>query len=228
MRYLLLCLTLCLHPARAEPRLLLKAEVAKGQVEVFVNDQAVGKFGSEDIFTTARADDSGQNQLRCVWKGKRAPPGDIHISYAEDGVKYRELAAMDFGVMSRPSGDQKTDFLMPGSAVSGKPQARPGSQAGQTLLTCNLTRGKVLVSVNGRKVGSYVAGLVPLDVSNHVHSGQNSLNVIWDEKSRIPLGSIRISYAQKKNQFRKIAEHDLSVFTQKRSGAHNAVPFLLP
>lgn len=236
MRYslsLLLCLILC-SQAWARPTLLLKAQLVKGLVEVFVNDRSVGTFGSADILhpqgTVTRdvtgLSRPGQNQLRCVWKGK--PVGDIHLSYAEDGQKYRELAAMDLGVLSKTSGDQKAAFLMPGPSVSTQVRARPGSQSRQTLLTCNLMRGKVTVFVNRKKVGSYVAGLVPLDISNHVHSGQNILGVSWDEKSRIPLGSIRISYAHEKSKFRKIAEHDLSVFTRKQSTEDNSITFTLP
>jgi hypothetical protein len=232
MRTLFLCLILCVQSAWARPSLVLKAHMAKGQVDVFLNDRPLGRFGSEDVLhpqgpvtrEVTALSRPGQNQLRCKWQGKRAPVGEVHLSYSEDGVKYRELAAMDFGVMSRNSGDQKAAFLMPAAAS----RAQPGSQLRQTLLTCNLTRGKVTVLVNGRKVGSYVAGLVPLDISNHVHSGANTLAVKWDDKSRIPLGSIRISYAERKNQFRKIAEHDLSVFTQRRSGPDQSVTFQLP
>ena len=94
------------------------------------------------------------------------------------------------------------------------------------MLTANLVRGNITVYVNGKMVGSFTNGVVPLDISNYVKSGQNTLRVAWKKGDTLPLGYARVSYAASAKQFRQIAQFDMTLFTKAKED--KSVTFNLP
>lgn len=222
-------------PARAQDKTVLKTNMVRGYVSVYVNGQQVGRYGSKGILKGAPGEGiasvslvrfvrPGRNTLRLVWSEDKFPVGEIHVSHARAGGAFREITAHSFDVMTKAKGERSVEFNLPG-VTSGK-QPHPGSGDNQTLLTANITRGNIVVFVNGKKVGSYAQGLVPIDISNYVKGGENSLRLSWNE-TVFPIGTVGISHAVTKNQFRTIASHDLGVFT-KKSGDNNSITFSLP
>lgn len=244
---LFLCLALMPAWARAqgsrENQTLLKVNVPRGFVTVFVNGQKVGTFGQKTVLANdphALTDKDvsalvrpGKNALKVVWSGKSAPLGSVNISYAKERNAFRKVAGIDFGVMNKNAASKTVSFNLPkadgtfaqtptksGEAVG------PGSRARQTLMTANITRGDITVFVNGKKVGSYTSGsLVPLDISNYIKGGENTVRLVWDE-SIFPVGSVSISYAARPSRFRKVATYDMGTFTKKKGGT--SVTFSLP
>lgn len=191
----------------------------------------------------------GQNTMRLVWSGEQYPLGEVHISHATGGGNFREITRVEFGVFSKAKGEKTVTFVLPDAAgalpkgsnknpggafpapdpnAAQSGRVTPGSSARQTLMNANLTRGNITVYINDKKVGSYASGLVPLDVSNYVHSGANELRVEWAKSDAVPMGSISISYAAEKDKFRTVGKYDLNVFVKKTTGKSGVVTFNLP
>ena len=244
----------------ANAQTLLKTNMVRGFVTVYVNGQKVGRYGKKDIIRAAPGEEPiasvnissrvkpGKNTFRAVWNEARYPVGAVHVSYAAPGGRFRKLAEINLGVFNKEDGDKSVVFTVPGANNSaatvstrevaadapagrrgggpaGKGKVAPGSHVNQTLMTANITRGNITVFVNGKKVGSYTNGLVPLDISDYARSGANTLRVSFADNV-FPIGSIRISYAAQANKFRQIAQYDMGVFTRKR--ANQTVTFNLP
>lgn len=214
-------------PALAQaPRAVLKTNLVRGYVEVFLNRHRIGRFGKASALASGGVQDrdvtsllqGGRNQLRCVWSERTYPLGDVHVSLGDHQGQYRKVAAMNFGVTSKARGSQSAAFDVPRAGA-----ARPGSQAGQTLMTANLTRGRVSVLINGRKVGDYVQGVVPLDVTPYVHSGSNTVRVTFGKPR--PVGSLSLAHAAQRNQFRTIWSQTFDVFAAAPQGT---LTFQLP
>jgi hypothetical protein len=230
-------------------RTLLKVNMVRGFVTVFVNGQRVGRYGksgtldrsamalaTRDISALVRP---GANTLRAEWSEQRFPTGEVHVSFAArsgPGAAFRELASFDFGVASRAKGNRSATFNLPdaagrlssalGTAGNAGRRVQSNSRDSQTLLVANIVRGKIAVWVNGRKVGDYPPGLVRLDISNFVRGGANTVRLAWDEDAA-PIGGVRISYAPQRNRFRTVTDYDLSVFAKRRANT-GTIAFTLP
>ncbi len=213
---------------------VLNVNMVKGYVTVSINGQKVGRYGKSGpldrtgnpIVTVdvSRYVREGRNALKVDWNGGK-PVGVVRVSESLDGG-YRKVGELRLDVMARESGSRTSSFNI-GGARGGGPAfgtPRPGSADRQALLTANIVRGDVQVFVNGRKVGSYAAGLVPIDISDYARPGANTLRLAWTGGR--PTGSVRVSYAAHRNAFRTIAQYDLNVFTKRNSGG--TVTFRLP
>ncbi|RYG41373.1 hypothetical protein EON79_20920 [bacterium] len=221
--------------ARADT--ILTVNMVKGFATVSINGQKVGTYGKAKTLdrtgeALAKLDVSrftkpGRNKMTVSWSGG-APIGDVRISESVPGGKYRKIGNVSLTVLSKAQGTQTVAFNLGGAAASGGAnghnRVQPGSGSRQTLMTANIVRGDVTVFVNGKKVGDYGPGLVPIDVSDYARPGANSLRLTW--KGAKPTGSVRISYAASKNAFRKLAEYQLSVFTKPNT--NGTVSFRLP
>ncbi len=236
---------------------IVQVNMVRGYVTLYVNDQSVGKFGKEGILGGEPGEGLGRqsikplvrpglNSLRVAWSEETPPIGEVHVSYSA-GDGYREIATFKMDpTSSQATGDQKIDFSVPDSKTSaptgtptpgGTPQtaasqqtpaqAGPGSRAKQTLMTVNLTKGNATVWINGNQVGSYSAGLLPLDVSDKVKSGENKMKVTWTD-STPPLGSVEISYATEPSKFATVANFEMNVFSKAGTNEPAEVTFTLP
>lgn len=94
-------------------------------------------------------------------------------------------------------------------------------------MTVNLTKGSATVWINGAEVGSYSAGMLPLDVSDHVKSGENKMKVSWTD-STPPLGSVEIAYAEEANKFTTVANFEMNVFSKAGTNEPTEVTFSIP
>lgn len=219
---------------------LLKVNMVRGFVTVSVNGQKVGRYGKEGVTATGNGIEDidisrhvrpGKNRLTLAWSEKVYPMGEVSIGYAKEKNRFRQLADLKMGVFSKPKESKTVTFTLPqaNGAMVETPTAgkkpRPGSGAHQTLMTANITRGNVTAFVNGKKVGSYNSGVVPLDISNYVKGGENTLRLSWSG-SQTPIGSLSIAYAEEASRFRTVAKHDLGVFTKTKGGG--SVTFILP
>lgn len=233
----------------ASGRTVLKVNMVRGFVTVYINGRQVGRYGKKSILDRSGGaivtrDVSslvkpGSNTLRAVWSEKVYPVGDVHISFAArsgPGTAFRELVGFNFGATSKAAGDKKASFNLPDAqgrlnsstetAGSRGRRAQGSSRSHQTLLVANIARGDISVWINEHKIGNYPSGLVRLDVSNYVRGGSNTLRLAWTENV-FPVGQISVAHAAQKNRFRTIAKYDLGVFTGKSSRG-NRVTFALP
>ena len=233
----------------AQGRTLLRVNMVRGFVTVYVNGQQVGRYGKQGI--TERSANAlvtrdvgalvkpGANILRAVWSEKLPPTGEVHISFAAQsgpGAAFRELTRIEFGAMSKRSGDTSARFNLPdaqgrlsnaaGTAGSVGRRVQGSSRDNQTLLVANVTRGNIMVWLNGHKIGNYPSGLVRIDVSNYARGGANNLKLSW--QGRTPIGKISVAYAAQRNTFRTIAAYDLGVFTKKTDTGMMQITFNLP
>lgn len=247
---LMLAAVLTVQPARAAENgsTVLKINMVRGFVTLYVNGQSVGRFGKKGILdqsseaivsrNVSAMVKPGANTLRAVWSESVSPVGSVHVSFAAasgPGAAFRKLTQLDFGVMSKAKGDKQATFNLPdaagrlsnaeGTAGSRGRRAQGGSRSRQTQLVANVVRGDITVWVNNHKVGNYPAGLVRIDVSNYVRGGENSLRLAWKDAA-IPIGSISIAYAEEKNAFRTVAKQDFNVFSKKSSSGN--ISFQLP
>lgn len=106
------------------------------------------------------------------------------------------------------------------------PTEAGGSHDKQTLLVNHIYSANAAVFVNGTKVGDFTSAYVPLDIGSYVHPGANKLRVIWTkDESHVNLnGSMDVSYAATKNNFRKIGSNGLV----GQKGADRTVTFNVP
>ena len=103
----------------------------------------------------------------------------------------------------------------------------PGSATNQTVLKTVLVNGTVTVSLNGKRLGDYTSVLT-LDVSNRVKTcAENVLKVTRAPGDDTPpQGTVGVSFAAKKNQFRTLAEAEFGVLTPL--GAGKTIRFQVP
>lgn len=220
---------------------LLKAQTAVGYVTAYVNGKKVGRWGTTSAFTSTKGSfgkvdispyvKPGNNTLKVVWDSpKSLCSGSVEIAHATQTNQFRDLADITVGPMQKPTGERTVTFVVPNAAgvigqTAGQTGARPrmGSGANQTRLSVSVAKGSLTVFVNEKKVGSYDSGYVPLDISNYVRGGENTLRVVRTSDNAV--GTVSVAFAASPNQFRKLAEYQFTVLN-KESG--KTLSFNLP
>lgn len=225
---------------------LIKLTLLKGFVTLYVNGQDIGKIGRLSADSrTGNAVNSvpidqyvkpGLNTLKIVWAGEKSPVGGVTVSYAPPGAAMRLLTDVRLTpVNAKPSGSRNVTFSLPKSGTnesvaadaSAVSDVAPGSHANQTLLVASIVNDSTTnVFVNGKQVGSFAGGNLPLDVSDYVKYGLNNIKLTWEGKP--PYGEIRVSHAVEPSNFRKLISLSLNPVTVKRGTKSRTVSFNLP
>lgn len=163
------------------------------------------------------------------------PDGKIPLTATTPAPTSTPGATGPTGAAPGPSPVASAPTAAPGTAVpvENEPPPAPstpadsgGSHDKQTLLINHIAYGSAAVYVNGKKVGDFSGTYVPLDISSYVHPGANKMRVIWgkEEGHTSIIGSIDVSYAATKNNFRRIAGNGLT----GPHGADKTITFNLP
>lgn len=107
---------------------VLKINMVRGYVTVYINGTQVGRYGQKDVLAQTRSGivsvdigsyiKPGSNTIRVTWSETKTPLGDLHVSYADTPGKYRQLSSITFDVNAKASGSRTATFVIPTSLKS--------------------------------------------------------------------------------------------------------------
>ncbi len=201
--------------------LLINMLADRGEVYVTLNSERLGPFEGPTRLDVSEYLKTGENTFELSWDAPVDRLYEAHLSHAAEAGAFAEIAKIDVGHAEREEANSKgVRFTL----FEPEKMPRPGSRAGQTLLTILQVDGEPLaVYLNDQFVGEFTGGF-DYDLSRLVNPGENELRLEGDAVARAVL---RVAYAEESNLFRELIAFDAALGDEGEP-ASKTLSFTLP